>query len=390
MNGVIFVTLNELREKRAALDASSEQTLNNIQTIADESKRVSSVAHNARQIFDDLDAEFESQTGLNGIDVTFLFFATALQCVRQYVLTDFKDRVDDKTGAKNTKGKTEEHSNRSHKWYNPSIDEIITNPVPFDTNFGGKDFDLGIGGGFTHRAKTLGHDPLLGWVFGTANIATSTLTTWTFQSYHVKTGYISNLQARDKITNNADTSKVLYYTKEKLLNNGIEGKTIIGTSLLKEAIHLKSDIGTFAGLPLPVVSSISPDFARTLADYGIDMGNVLTVGKQMSYSILINTLIAMIHGLFFDKSKYSSWSLYEVKTRKILSYSNLIASASNILYVAISAYFGNENAIKKLDVGGLIITLYRLVSDYNFIKKVKEEFIFGGFNKMIQGEEYNF
>lgn len=42
--------------------------------------------------------------------------------------------------------------------------------------FGSKDFDLGIGSGFTHRAKTLGHDHILGWIFGTMNIATSTIT----------------------------------------------------------------------------------------------------------------------------------------------------------------------------------------------------------------------
>jgi len=206
----------------------------------------------------------------------------------------------------------------------------------------------------------------------------------------VKTGYTNNQQARDKITNRASTRKVLYYTKEKLFNNGVDGKVTIGASLIKEAIHLKSDIGTFAGLPLPTVSSISPDLARTLAEYGIDMGNVLTVGKQMSYALLINTLIAMIHGLFYDKSIYPSWSLYEVKTRKILSYSNAIASASNVLYVAISTYLGNEKAIEKVDIGGLIVTLHRIVSDYNFIKKVKAEFVFGGFNNILQGEKYDF
>lgn len=47
---------------------------------------------------------------------------------------------------------------------------------------------------------------------------------------------------------------------------------------------------------------------------------------------------------------------------------------------------GNERAIKQLDVGGLIVTLHRLMTDTKFIRQVKEEFIFGGFNKMIQGD----
>ncbi|GAA0097112.1 hypothetical protein UT300011_05760 [Clostridium perfringens] len=107
-------------------------------------------------------------------------------------------------------------------------------------------------------------------------------------------------------------------------------------------------------------------------------------------SSLINMIIAAIHGLFYDETKYPNRDIYEVKTRKILSYSNAIASASNIIYVAISAYLGNEGAIKKLDVGGLIVTIYRLLSDSKFIREVKEEFVFGSFNKLIQGEQYNF
>ena len=45
----------------------------------------------------------------------------------------------------------------------------------------------------------------------------------------------------------------------------------------------------------------------------------------------------MIHGLYYDESIYPNKNLYSVKTRKILSYSNLIASASNVIAVAIAA-----------------------------------------------------
>jgi hypothetical protein len=383
-------TLEELQKKKEELNNKDKIIFNNMDMIINESRRTAEVAHNCKGILDNLDSEFETKTGLNKLDISFLFFATALQCIRQYFITPFQERVDDKTAVKYTKGRLEEHSDRSHRWYNPSLEEIITNPVPFDTNFGSKNFDLGIGGGFTHRAKTLGHDPLLGWIFGTANIATSTMTTWDFRSYHIKTGETASGDARDKISSNADTGKVVYYTKERLLNAGIEGKQAVGTALLKEAIHLKSDINTFAGLPLPVVSSISPDFARQLANYGLDMGNVLTVAKQASYATLINCMIAMIHGLLYDKTQYRSWSVYEVKTRKILSYSNTIASASNIIYVAINACLGNKSEIGKLDIGGILVTIYRLINDSKFIREVKEEFVFGGFNKLIQGEEYNF
>lgn len=384
------MNLEELRTRRKNIDQRSTRTLNNMNTIIKESERVAAVAHNSDSIIQNLELEFESQTRLNGIDITFLFFATALQCVRQYLLTDFNERLSDNKAADKVKGNlTKESSCRSHKWYWPSLEEIVSNPVSYDAMFGSPNFNLGLGGG-AHRFRTLGHDPLLGWIFGTANITTSTLTTYDLRSYHIKSGLTICGDSRDKITNKADTSKVFTYTKDRLFNDGLEGKTAVGTAVLKHWMHIRSDEYSKAGLPIPIVSTISPDFAQKLSKYGIDIGNIVTVGKQASMAILINTLIAFIHGMFYDQTKYRSWSLYEVKTRKILSYSNLIASASNIIYVAVSAYLGNGDAVRKLDVGGLLVTIYRLITDTKFIQQVKEEFIFGDINKMIQGEEYNF
>ena len=68
-------------------------------------------------------------------------------------------------------------------------------------------------------------------------------------------------------------------------------------------------------------------------------------------------------------------------------YSNLISSMSNLIWVGGNVYAGNETALKELDIGGIIVTMYRLVTDTNFIQSVKEEFVFGAFKKMIQGEE---
>ena len=361
------------------------QILQSMQDVANESLRVADYARNATQTLNDLDAKFERKTGLTKVDIKFLLFATALQCLRQYVLTGFPKRLDDKTAAITTNGHTEEHSNRSHRWYNPSLEEIVTNPVPFDALYGSPDFRLGLSGR-THRKKTLGHDPILGWIFGTANIATSTLTLDDFSSYHVKTGTVikyGKITPLDKISNHAQTPAVMYYTKEKLLNNGLEGKKIIGAALIKEAIHLKTDIKTKESLPFPIVSTFSPELAQTLASYGIDMANVATVGKQATYAIFINALIGMMHYMSHDFNKGESRKLYEVRTRKILSYSNYIASTSNLLYVTISAALGNEAAFRKLDIGGFMVTLYRLISDSTFIQKVKEEFVLENFVSKI-------
>lgn len=348
-----------------------------------DAERLEVLAKNAESIIDNIDQEFERATQLEPLDVKFLLFATALQCIRQYIIGTLTQRVDDKTAAKNTKNHVEEHSNRKHRLYNPSVDEIITNPVPFDVIYGGKEYGLGIGGGFTHRAKTVGHDPLLGWIFGTMNIATSTVTVSEgLSSYHVLTGTAANGTIRDKIAMKADTFKALSSCRDKLINEGMGGKEKIGISLIKEAVHLKSDMYSKVSLPLPVISTISVDMARNLAGYGLDMGNMVKITGQAGVAILINALIGMIHGLFYDES-YQDRKLYSVKTRKILSYSNLIASASNVIAVAISSVVGTvtgnaeivTKSINYLDIGGLMVTIYRIVNDRNFICEVKKEFI---------------
>lgn len=374
----------DLKKRKKEIIAETKRELSNLDTIAKESLRVSQVSKNANIIINDIDKRFEQATKLNKMDISFLLFATALQCVRQYFLTDFKERLSDSEAAKKAKGNSpEESSDRSHRWYRPSLQEIITSPVPYDAIFGSPDFDLGLSGK-THRFKTLGHDPLLGWIFGTSNIVTSTLTTWNFESYHVKTSYTARGDSRDRITNKADTFKIFEYTKERLINDGMEGKKSVGTALIKQGIHIKSDEYSKAGIPIPVISTISPEYAQKLADYGIDMGNLKTVGMQATMSALINTVIAMIHGLFYDETSYSSWNLYEVKTRKILSYSNVIASGSNIIYVSLS------KDLKKLDIGGFLVTLYRILTDYKFIKEVKQEFLEKEFYNTVIGDNYNF
>ena len=384
---------DELRKKNDDLVADVKNDTQGILKLSDEAARVSTVAQHAHIIISDLDKQFQQATKLNKLDVSFLFFAVALQCIRQYVIGTITQRTDDKTAANKTKGHTEEHSDRHHRLYNPSLQEIITNPVPFDTNFGGKAIGANVGGGFEHRSRTLGHDPLLGWVFGTMNIATSTMTLYTLDSYHIQTGTTANGIKRDRITKHADTLKVLSYSKDKMFNQGIEGKSIIGASVLKEAVHLRSDLYSKVSLPTPVVSAISPEFAKTIANYGIDMGNIVKVGSQATFAVLINMLIAMIHSLFYDETEYQNMNMYSVKTRKILSYSNVIASTSNALAVAIAAAVGTaakdtalvNKSLNYLDIGGFLVTLYRIVNDHHFIKQIKQEFLEQEFYKTVMG-----
>lgn len=404
---------DKLKAQNQQITSDIKYEATHFQEISAEYNRVAEIYSAPSIILNDIDRQFSAATKLNGVDIAFLFFATALQCVRQYAFDSLhfkskEERPSDKKAADNTWGHKKEHSDRSLFYYNPSLAEILSNPVPFDAQFGSSDFDLGLSGNL-HRPKTLGHDPILGWIFGTANIATNTLTTWEWKSYHIKTGQTKNGNNRDKIIAPAKTLEIFEHVSNKLLgkegrlddsfskeklihnpNSKFAGPAIIAASIGKEAIHLKSDVKSKNSLPLPIISTISPEFANTLAKYGLDMANVLTAGKQATYATLINFIIATIHRLLYDESRDGAQKLYEVRTRKILSYSNVIASASNVIFVALTAEATGGESLKKLDIGGLAVTLYRLIADAHFIKEVKIEFLEKQWYDDVVGEDYSF
>lgn len=359
---------------------------NYLYQVQQEYHRVTELSKNAVQVIDDLDRQFEEKTKLRGHDIAFLMLAVALQCARQYLLTGFQERLTDKEASKKIKEKynlSAEHSDRTHRYYNPSLPEIKTNPVPFDANVGSNGA-LKDGGSLRHRSTVLGHDPILGLIFGTANIATSTLTRGDFQSYHIYSADRLHGGKIDAFRNHADTGLVISHTIDKLLNQGEEGKKKVGYSLLKEIVHLESDVNTKHSLPLPIVSIYDPKLASSLAGYGLDMANVITVGKQATVATLINSIIAMIHKLFYNEVKDGSEKEYEVRTRKILSYSNAIAVSSNVVVTAFT------KDLKKLDIGGILVALHRFISDAKFIEEVKRDFLKNEIYNKIVGSPYDF
>lgn len=357
-------TLEELRKKRMQINDAEKKIFNNMDMIINESNRVAEVAHNSKKILDDLEKEFEIKTKLDKCDISFLFFATALQCIRQYVFSNEKFRFD----------KASDGDKFMEKLVPKRYEDILLQSVPYDAfrKLDGIDIDAGVSGA-NHRYTTLGHDPLLGWIFGTLNILTDSLTKNSI-----------DLESFRVVNSNYISERV---TILQIFNEGIDYASkdykLLVASVLRQAIHFGADAFTKMGLPIPIINTISPELSSKLLSKQCRI-DLYSVSRGAMLSTLINTIIGAIHGLFYDEKKYSSKEIYEVKTRKILSYSNLLATTSNVIYTGITKDF------TKLDIGGMIVTVYRLINDYNFIRKIKEEFVFGSFDKLIQGEGYKF
>lgn len=107
----------------------------------------------------------------------------------------------------------------------------------------------------------------------------------------------------------------------------------------------------------------------------------------MRLATFIDLIIATVHGLLYDEKYCDTKDIYKVKTKKIIKYSNLIASTSNVIWGGVNMHIGNKNAIRDLDIGGLLNTIRRMYSDKTFVRQIKEEFVFGEFNQLIHGED---
>lgn len=343
--------------------------------IGNEYHRVAELSGQAARILDQIDLDFKTKTKLSKQDMVILFLATAIQCARQYLLTNDVLRMTDKQG---DKLKKDILNAKIGNWrpVPPDAAAILTQSVPYDAvNFYSPEIkgqlgNLGLSG-TTHRYRTLGHDPVLGWIFGTVNIITNALTRYDFQSFAVMNKQIYGLYPGSTLGmfENAGT----FVQRDPLL---------LPTAVARQAIHFGSDYFTKQGLPVPLVATVNNDLAKNMVVRGsIDLWSV-TRGAVLA--ALINQLVAAIHQLFYREERDGGQSLYEVRTRKILSYSNLMASGSNVIVSAIT-----QDA-RKLDVGGMLVTLTRIVSDYDFIHEIKKDFLKNQLYDRIVGTEYDF
>ena len=244
-----------------------------------------------------------------------------------------------------------------------------------------------------HRFATLGHDPVLGLLFGTGNIMTNTITC-------VKKPLLAAGVGLPILT----TNHVVYTSDYKYPQIAAYASTIqmLGSmaqrtkeepgafvaSLIKQIIHIGTDLYTPAGIQIPAANLIlSNTSVEKLTKY-ISTGDLIKIGVSAKLSELINLLIGTLHMLMYDEFTMGmSRDLYNVKTRKIIDLSMEITTGSSVLWTAGNVMSGNVSSIRQLDIGGLIVLLKRLREDTTYIRKIKEEYVIGNFKKMIQGNE---
>lgn len=361
---------------------------------------VSSVANvyaNSGAIYDEAINLYKKKTSIqNGKDLWVLGASLAINIAIKYLIKRLREMDSSKLASKLHKP---EHSRRDEKLYYASREEILANPVPFDTIQKVQNFKLGLSG-FNHRYKTLGHMMFFGAIVGTANIMTSTITLNNFMSYHVKTrphqrtrhndGSIYNVYL-DTMVAPASTWLIFTSIVKRLKEEGNEGWQALGMAFCKEIIHLLSDLPTKASCPFGIVSSLSPNLAREVSFYGINAGTIL---EGCVLESIGNYLVATLHRLLCNEEEKQDMALYKVRTKKIIALSNLIAADMDYAYTLALILMNDKNALRKFDLGGMLLAFkkyedfqiydfqqeieYQMVYKENIINKLKAEY-YGNF-----------
>ncbi|MBD5401874.1 hypothetical protein HDR58_03600 [bacterium] len=389
-----------LEEMFSELNSLEEEFESELIESTDKLNRLSESVSNFSGKLDAIDKQFEEITSLQKEDYIFIVFCAALQAYRQYFVTDFKPRLTDTQAAKEVKGDFKEVSSRNKKRYYCSLSNIVSNPVPFDTSEHADHLAPGVSGN-NHRWKCLGHYPVLGYVFGTANIMTSTVTVKDgllgVDTYHVSTSTIYRNGPKrsysfegDVMSAKAHTDKMFDHIYARIKSNPEEGISALITALAKEHEHLRSDERSTQSLPFPVLS-FTPDVSEELHDWGLDFINLKTIAAQAGYSVIVNLITKILYLAFqAGKKVINAKSIKDitidqsirVRCEKILSVANVVASSTNLATILVGVLTGNLNLIRKFDIGGEIVTISQLARSAKFINKIKSEYISQEVNKL--------
>ena len=343
-----------------------------------------------QRLDNEINNEFAKKTSIvNKLDLSFLTIAIALQVTKSMLVTfvsknvgygesfdkdarkphdDRSIKQEERKAKDQFRDKKREEGNDNGEWM-----EILYRKPIYDTTRGSAAIGVNMEGGY-HRIHTLGHDPVLGWIFGTANILTDTITLNTFATYQ---------GARDPIR--ITTEKVPFISLVDKTMKKIKADPLnLPAALVAEKIHLKSDEFTKVGLPVPIIETIVPTFAGNLYKGQYDAlcfnRDLKLIGTSAMVSMIIDIIIGLVHALYYDADKDGAKDMFEIRTRKILLISNTIATTSNIVYSAVT------HNPKNLDIGGLLVTLSHLVCDTEFIVNVKKEFIENRIYEKIEDE----
>ena len=351
------------------------------------------------EIIENIDKEFAEKTGIfNKKDQTFLWTAVALQTARIYLLNKITEI--EKAG----KGKKEKYlkkfqkkifknnffqdvideNNFSNRYFAP-LEQIITTPgVPYDATKFYEGKKLNIFKEANHRFATLGHDPILGYIFGTSNILTNTITTCVENTFKITNKISFGSLSTNHVDYNelfknpiiSDDSASTMKMLQAVLDRFQDDKKSIVASVIKQTIHIATDLYTPKGIQFPMANLVlSKKNVENITKY-ISAGDIIKTWTSTRMTSFINFLVATIHNLLYDENTDITREVYSVRTSKIISTSNTIATSSNIILTIFKAYIKKDiSTLKELDIGGIFVAISEIFKGKKLQERLRREYL---------------
>lgn len=310
--------------------------------------KLSYVLNNFDNIVDSINKEFFKRTKLDRTDFKFIIFSATLHILRWYLLPSKKNNLSDREGEKKAK-----------KIVPKNYKKIIDGKVPYDKVISGMN-------GQNHRSKTLGHDPILGWIFGVHDILVNTMTT---------TDSLLTLQTIDA----TDYQSKIFLTKsfEEAFKTVNQDKISLPIAIANQALHLYSDANTKKGIPIPIVNITYSELGEFLNKYDYDF---LHISKHFGYAQFIDSIIEVLYSLSKDYKNDSERNFHQIKAKQVIAYGNLASSILNAVYIT---QIKDNN---RIDFVGYLNTIYKVIASELFRNKIKKEFIQKSINDLISVE----
>lgn len=223
-----------------------------------------------------------------------------------------------------------------------------------------------------HDGSSLNDRPFsndaLNWLFGIINNITGTRTMGDFTTFDAATG--------ETVKTAGIFADAFRSIKEDWLR--------LPAAVYAQFARDKAAAGESADPLEPLAETFSPEM---LSDLYTSQFAQLTaiqeltiVGQQAAVPLVINMAVGLLHGFLYNAAKDGPREFYDARTRKILIYSNALATASNMTIVAASQNWA------KLDVGGLIVSGLRIAQDTAYIASLKDKFIASQMDKALEAE----
>lgn len=263
----------------------------------DESGAEQAVEKSVREYGENLqriDREFKERTRLQDADAAFVVAATMLQVARILIINSLTEV--ECAGAGNVKehalhnfqsrvfsGFDDRMPRESNHLFASKHQILNSRGVPYDaTRYEAE--NIGLFKGANHRFATLGHDPVLGLVFGTSNIMTNSITC-------VKDTNVFGIGARIPATYSvsydafgknpqigapAGTVEMLVAAGRRVVSE----PDAAAAALIKQLIHIGTDLYTPCGIQIPFANLILDKTHTEVLTKYVSTGDVLKVARR--------------------------------------------------------------------------------------------------------------